>query len=114
MDQLSSFKSNLVIQNLIELYNTYALPRLTKQNQKIGISAAVAISLIYFLDRLSKPVIVSRFLLPTSNPTIFTKKTNDGQWKNSTNVDGRFEDRSELFRYSLLHLSRSSLKLLQI
>ncbi|OBZ85840.1 hypothetical protein A0J61_06113 [Choanephora cucurbitarum] len=55
MDQLSSFKSNLVIQNLIELYNTYALPRLTKQNQKIGISAAVAISLIYFLDRLSKP-----------------------------------------------------------
>ncbi|KAI8369193.1 cytochrome P450 [Choanephora cucurbitarum] len=55
MDRLSSFKSNLVVQNLIELYNTYALPRLTKRNQKIGISAAIVISLIYFLDRLSKP-----------------------------------------------------------
>ncbi|KAI8330262.1 cytochrome P450 [Choanephora cucurbitarum] len=55
MNQLSSLKNTAAIQNLLELYNLYVLPNLTKRNKKIGISAAVVFSMIYFLNRLLKP-----------------------------------------------------------
>ncbi|KAI8366859.1 cytochrome P450 [Blakeslea trispora] len=56
MDQLSSVKNNLPVQRLMELYNTYVLPRLTKRNKTIGISTAVAFSVMYFIyERIIKP-----------------------------------------------------------
>nr|BDB32861.1 cytochrome P450 monooxygenase [Thamnidium elegans] len=44
------------LQNAIQLYNQEVVPRLTKKNKVIAISAAVALSLIYFIqDRIMKP-----------------------------------------------------------
>lgn len=44
------------LQNAIQLYNQEIVPRLTKKNKVIAISAAVALSLVYFIqDRIMKP-----------------------------------------------------------
>lgn len=44
------------LQNALALYNQEVLPRLTKKNKIIGISAAVAISLVYFIkEKVMKP-----------------------------------------------------------
>lgn len=44
------------LQNALKLYNEEIVPRLSKKNKVIAISAAVALSLIYFIqDRILKP-----------------------------------------------------------
>ncbi|KAI8368533.1 cytochrome P450 [Blakeslea trispora] len=56
MSQLLFLNNSAPIQNLVKLYSTYIMPHLAKRSHIIGIKAAVAFSLIYFLyDRLFKP-----------------------------------------------------------
>lgn len=44
------------LQNAINLYNNEVVPRLTKRNKVIGITAAVAISLVYLIrEKILKP-----------------------------------------------------------
>jgi hypothetical protein len=57
---MSSILQNRYIQEQLNLattlYNEYILPRLTKKNQTIAISTAVAISLVYLIrEKILKP-----------------------------------------------------------
>lgn len=56
MSLLENSFLKLPLQNATQLYNDEVVPRLTKKNKVIAISAAVALSIIYFIrDRVTKP-----------------------------------------------------------
>ncbi|OBZ91245.1 hypothetical protein A0J61_00715 [Choanephora cucurbitarum] len=51
-----SLQDNLSVQYLIELYHKHVADHLTKKNKKIGITAAVVATLVYYIhDRIFKP-----------------------------------------------------------
>ncbi|KAI8063424.1 cytochrome P450 [Gilbertella persicaria] len=51
-----SLQTQLSVQKLLDLYQAYIVPRLTQKNKTIGISTAVALSLVYFIrNRILKP-----------------------------------------------------------
>jgi hypothetical protein len=56
MSLLQNSSLEVPLQNAIELYNKEIVPRLTKKNKVIAISAAVALSLVYMIkERVLKP-----------------------------------------------------------
>ncbi|CAO3639437.1 unnamed protein product [Mucor hiemalis] len=56
MSLIQNFFLEAPLQNAVNLYNNEVLPRLTKRNKVIGISAAVAISLVFLIrENVLKP-----------------------------------------------------------